>query len=282
MYESIHLWDAPVSEDLWWSSCVRQFKWLSPTEDPVYAINQRQSHENPAIMHAASCVAMSFDVPRYLHYLQGRLQSLGVLFCKTSLPAGNGLAKALTAAEEVVLARGRPAVDCFVNATGLGAASLTGDTSMYPIRGQTVLVKGEAHAIRTRYNFDGSLTYCIPRPGSGTTILGGTKEVGSRNAGVDDRTTAEILRRCGEIVPELQSASRAGFEVLGVQCGWRPGRKDGPRMEKQVTADGKVVVHSYGHAGAGYQNSVGCARHVLQLVDSVVGKAQLVSIGAKV
>lgn len=67
-------------------------------------------------------------------------------------------------------------VDVFVNATGLGARELVGDRRMFPTRGQTVLVRGEAAAARTRVG-KGYITYCIPRPGSGMTILGGTKEV---------------------------------------------------------------------------------------------------------
>lgn len=62
----------------------------------------------------------------------------------------------------------------YVNATGLGARELVPDERMYPIRGQTVLVKGEAKEAKTT----DQNRYVIPRPGSGTTILGGTREVG--------------------------------------------------------------------------------------------------------
>jgi D-amino-acid oxidase len=34
-------------------------------------------------------------------------------------------------------------------------------------------------------------------------------------------------------------------------------------------------VHSYGHAGAGYQNSVGCAERVVELVRGLEGKGKL-------
>lgn len=63
----------------------------------------------------------------------------------------------------------------FVNACGLGAKELVPDDGMVPVRGQTVLVRGEAkHAKTMNEN-----RYAIPRPGSGTTILGGTREVGN-------------------------------------------------------------------------------------------------------
>ena len=69
-------------------------------------------------------------------------------------------------------------VDAFVNATGLGAKVLVGDDNMFPTRGQTITVKGEASALRTREAVD-DVKYVIPRVGSGTTILGGTREKGS-------------------------------------------------------------------------------------------------------
>lgn len=63
----------------------------------------------------------------------------------------------------------------FVNASGLGAKELVPDDAMFPVRGQTVLVKGEANYAKTM----NENKYVIPRPGSGTTILGGTREVGN-------------------------------------------------------------------------------------------------------
>ena len=62
-----------------------------------------------------------------------------------------------------------------MNASGLGAKELVPDHTMFPVRGQTVLVKGEAKYANTM----NENRYVIPRPGSGTTILGGTREVGN-------------------------------------------------------------------------------------------------------
>ena len=51
-------------------------------------------------------------------------------------------------------------------------------------------------------------------------------------------------------------------------------RKQGIRIEKEVTDDnsGKKlrVVHNYGHGGAGYQTSYGCAKHVVALVEEAL------------
>lgn len=70
------------------------------------------------------------------------------------------------------------------------------------------------------------------------------------------------------MAPELLTAEDGGFEVISVQCGLRPGRKGGPRLESEVFG-GRTIVHAYGHAGGGYQNSVGSARAVLKLVSGV-------------
>lgn len=67
------------------------------------------------------------------------------------------------------------------------------------------------------------------------------------------------------MVPELLTGEDGGFEVLSVQCGLRPGRRGGVRMERDSVGE-KRVVHAYGHAGSGYQNSVGSAREVVRLV----------------
>ena len=101
---------------------------------------------------------------------------------KSQLPTEQGLGGMLRAATELLRdgeggeGNAGVEVDVWVNATGLSAKWVCGDESMYPIKGQTVLVKGEARGARTWVDAD---LYVIPRPGSGTTILGGTREVGN-------------------------------------------------------------------------------------------------------
>jgi glycine/D-amino acid oxidase-like deaminating enzyme len=96
------------------------------------------------------------------------------------------------------------------------------------------------------------------------TILGGTKDIGDWSAEPNPSTTEEILRRAKEWVPELLDAS-GNFQVLSVQVGLRPARKGGVRVEME-RVDKFVVCHAYGHAGAGYQNSVGSANKVARIL----------------
>ena len=269
MQDSYHFWDDQPGEDLWWAPHVKDFRQLSPSQDPVVAINEKAPQDVSRIMWAAACRAPSVNVPQYLLYLQEKARSLGVKVVKARLPTDAGFEKALLAAEGIAKANARSPITCFLNATGLGAAKLCGDQAMYPIRGQTVLVKGEAEATRTRTG-DGYTAYCIPRPGAGNTILGGTKEVGNWSEEVDPETTKKILERNWYLAPELQTAPNGGFEIISMQCGLRPGRKGGPRMECERIG-GKKVVHAYGHASGGYQNSIGLARLVVKLVNESIG-----------
>ena len=229
---------------------------------------------------------MSINVPQYLAYLLSQAQSQGVEIVKARLDTSKGFLHALKEAEDLVFSSSHSQpqgsansssskpVACFINATGLGALTLCKDTSMFPIRGQTVLVKGEAHSTITRAGSN-YRAYCIPRPGSGTTILGGTKDEGVWDSKPDATATEVILKRNACQVPELLTGDDGGFEVLSVQCGLRPGRKGGPRVEGEVIVEGGRVrvVHSYCHAGAGYQNSVGSARKVVRLVGESVQAA---------
>ncbi|CZT14890.1 uncharacterized protein RCC_12004 [Ramularia collo-cygni] len=273
MVESIHYWDNEVTEDLWWASHVKDYRELSTSQDPVLSLNKNHPAHAPKILHAATSRAFSINVPQYLLYLQERARAAGVVIFQSKLPSDGGMEKALATAEGISKVLGRGKVDCFVNATGLGALRLCNDNNLYPVRGQTVLVKGEAKATRTRYHGgkigEGSTSYCIVRPGSGTTILGGTKEKGNWSPSPDPKSTETILQRCSWMVPELLTAEDGGFEVLSVQCGLRPGRTGGPRVERELIG-GRNVVHAYGHAGGGYQNSIGSAKDVLKLVNESV------------
>lgn len=71
-----------------------------------------------------------------------------------------------------------------------------------------------------------------------------------RDTNVCDKTTSDILRGCKALAPELVGEN-GEFEVLSSQVGLRPSRKGGPRVEVEILKAGEVVVHSYGHSGAG-------------------------------
>ena len=65
-----------------------------------------------------------------------------------------------------------------------------------------------------------------------------------------NKITNAILEGCKSLTPELLTKD-GSFEVLSVQCGLRPARKNGPRVEVEIVDGTYRIVHSYGHAGAG-------------------------------
>ena len=56
-----------------------------------------------------------------------------------------------------------------------------------------------------------------------------------------------------------------------MRCRLRPYRKGGARVEiEYLDSDGIAVIHAYGHAGAGYQNSIGTANKVLNILQGTL------------
>ncbi|MDV9173689.1 FAD-dependent oxidoreductase [Streptomyces sp. W16] len=147
-----------------------------------------------------------------------------------------------------------------VNCTGLDSLDLVPDRSMRPVRGQLVVV--ENPGITTWFtSVDHSAdtsTYFFPQPGG--LILGGTAEDGAWSMTPDPETAEAIIARCAAIRPEIADA-----RVLEHRVGLRPTRP-AVRLERQVLRDGRVLVHNYGHGGAGITVAWGCAEEVAELV----------------
>jgi D-amino-acid oxidase len=77
-------------------------------------------------------------------------------------------------------------------------------------------------------------TYIIPR-NDGTVICGGTVDRENRNTAPDDAITKDILERVYNLYPEItHGKGTSHFEILSVNVGFRPGRKDGIRLEKEI------------------------------------------------
>jgi D-amino-acid oxidase len=164
--------------------------------------------------------------------------------------AGAGVAARATAVTDLAAV---PA-DVVVNATGLGARELAGDSELAGVRGQVVRVAdpGLAGWTLDERHPDG-MVYVVPR---GTDVVcGGTAVEGDESTSPDPAEAERILARCRALVPELANA-----QVLGHAVGVRPAR---PAVRLQRVGD---VVHCYGHGGAGVTLSWGCADDVVRLV----------------
>jgi len=252
---------------LWWKDVVADFEVLGKEKSLEGAVM--------GVEYKSVC----FAPDRHIQYLLGRIQSMGGRTIKASVAIDGGLEGVVKSAKKILGNEGLGEPHALINCTGLGARHFLPTEEaekLYPIRGQTILVKGEVTGLETYMSPPGDdmpeILYVIARPSSGTTLLGGCKGVGDWNGEVDDALTKKILNgmkrwRMAEIVSNV--SKNGEFDILSTQVGFRPGRKGGPRVEIEGKVDDVWLVHSYGHAGGGYQASIGCAEEVAILVDGL-------------
>nr|WP_206328048.1 FAD-dependent oxidoreductase [Streptomyces sp. S3(2020)] len=184
------------------------------------------------------------DMPVHLPWLRQRLLDAGGTI-ETRTVSGLG-------------AVGAPVV---INCTGLGARELVPDASVKPVRGQLVVVANPG--IRTwvvSTGGDGEMAYFFPH--ADRLVLGGTAEDGVWSTEPDPAVAEAIVGRCAALRPEI-----AGARVLGHRVGLRPAR-DAVRLEREPQPDGRVLVHNYGHGGAGVTVAWGCAEEAAGLAAS--------------
>ncbi|WP_428236345.1 FAD-dependent oxidoreductase [Gracilimonas sp.] len=182
------------------------------------------------------------ETPIYLEYLLNRFKKSG----------GEIIKQEVTSVEEL------EAYFPVVNCTGLGAKHLFNDEQLYPIQGQVVRVAPDQkiQGMATEYELeDQEMAYIIPRRDG--VILGGSAKKHQTSTKADPSLTERILTYCSKFEPAVLE-----LQVLNVKVGLRPGRPE-IRLEKDPQLP---VIHNYGHGGAGYTVSWGCAEEVLKLL----------------
>jgi D-amino-acid oxidase len=217
---------------------LRQFRRSEDLQIPAWAetFNARSTKSTEFVM----TVPLS-DSSIYLDYLRTRLLVAG-----GKLTTGIRLDKP----EEV-----DPAFDLVINCAGIGARTLVSDLDLEPHRGQVVLVE-KLDLPGAVVCDDPPLMYAIPR--TNDCVLGGTNEI-SDDLVPDPDVTAAIISECSAIL------KIAPPRIIATRVGLRPYRKSGVRVEAGRLADGRPTIHNYGHGGAGFTLSWGCARTVLEL-----------------
>lgn len=103
-----------------------------------------------------------------------------------------------------------PTAKAVFNCTGIGSYNLKGveDKTMYPTRGQVMLVKNPAIEMERMYfrspqRVNKDTTYVFPRNPGGGVILGGCRFDNEWNGDVDLEFAEDIKRRCCALAPEL-------------------------------------------------------------------------------
>ena len=148
-----------------------------------------------------------------------------------------------------------PQSDLVINCAGIGARELVHDCDLEPHRGQVAIVPTIKDLPYAVVCDDAPLMYTIPRRND--CVFGGTNDL-SDDLAVDSATTARIVAECTRTLKIEKT------DVLTERVGLRPFRKSGVRIERTRLHDGRTVVHNYGHGGAGFTLSWGCAAEVLQ------------------
>jgi D-amino-acid oxidase len=187
------------------------------------------------------------SMPVYLGYLLARLGRAGARVREARFASLREAAE-LTAAPVIV------------NCSGIGAHDLVPDPQLGPVRGQVVIVENPGLSeffIGVGHEPD-DLSYYFPH--GDVVVLGGTEEAGDWSREPDPVTAARILDRCAVIEPRLR-----GAPVTAHRVGLRPVRPS-VRLEAERLDTGTVVLHNYGHGGAGVTLSWGCAHDVADMV----------------
>ncbi|MEW1719430.1 FAD-dependent oxidoreductase [Streptomyces sp. NPDC093109] len=184
------------------------------------------------------------DMPVYLGHLLQRLRAAG----------GTIEQRKLTSLDDA-----GPAA-AIVNCSGLGSRTLVPDPGLRPIRGQHVVVTNPGLTEFFSEDTGPSPDLLCFYPHGDTVVLGGTAVDGDGSLEADDKAAAGILARCSEIEPRIAAA-----RILEHRIGARPTRT-AVRVEAEHRDDGTLIVHNYGHGGAGVTLSWGCAEDVRRLV----------------
>ncbi|KAK7036572.1 cytochrome p450 [Paramarasmius palmivorus] len=236
-------------------------------------------------VEGVSFTTVTIDVPVYLNYLLARFCGNGGTLTRGRV---DHIAQVVEGGIGMFGATSSMPPDAIIVCNGLGARSLGGveDKTMFPIRGQTVLLRAPWFSYMPVLYVSGKdqLPYAIPRR-SGDVIVGGTFHANDWYPKPRPEITRTILEEAIAVYPELAppEARRERTPtiddllpiVIEEGVGLRPGREQDIRLEveqvKTVLNDkGIPVVYNYGHGGRGFQSSWGSASVAAELLEGAL------------
>ncbi|PQE21175.1 FAD dependent oxidoreductase protein [Rutstroemia sp. NJR-2017a BBW] len=192
--------------------------------------------------------------------------------------------------------RARFNADVIINTTGLAAQELASDSSCYPIRGAVIRVINDGarfpkvdaalsiSADILSEHTSNEIIFIVPRSDR-ILLLGGVSEPHKWKLDytLDLPVIQRMKERCEKFLPGLEHAELD--EEYPLAQGLRPFRKNnvllewelrprsrGESLDDEKDGDNTVsrIIRSYGHRGAGWSLSFGCAGDVLELVKEVL------------
>ena len=139
-------------ETLWWSSVVPDFQVLEEAKLPKGA--------QAGIAYQSFAVAPAV----YLRHLYSKCVEAGAKMVTAHVQRVSDAFKVKSLSSAVGV----------INCTGLAARELVPDDTVYPIKGQTITVRGEASELRARIGGRWD-AWVVPHPGTGMSLIGGCK-----------------------------------------------------------------------------------------------------------
>ncbi|MCY3934680.1 MAG: FAD-dependent oxidoreductase [Chloroflexi bacterium] len=221
---------AEAQPDPWYAPHIRFYERVPPADIPAGYVDAL--HVELPLIHPA----------HYLPYLLGQFRARGGTIHQQEIRQ---------------LADIRQPGQLLINCSGVWAGQLADDPAVYSLRGQTVVIEAMP-AINYLDESDIDRIVHIFHRGEDI-ILGGSAEAHRWDLSPDPALSVAIRERALAIAPQLQTA-----RILAEQVGLRPGRHE-IRLEREDFADGSAIIHNYGHGGAGFTLSWGCAEEVVAL-----------------
>ncbi|MEV0797111.1 FAD-dependent oxidoreductase [Kribbella sp. NPDC050281] len=203
----------------------------------------------PGYRHGFRYSAPLVDMPVHLDYLLARLRAAG----------GTVTIQRLTALNQ---ASADPHA-VIVNCSGIGARRLVPDSDLFPIRGYHVVATNPGLTEFLEADTEDPVDLLAIYPHRDHVVLGGTAEPEVWDRRSDDAIAAAIVDRCARLEPRLATAT-----IIEHRVGLRPTRA-AIRVEAERSAVGRLIIHNYGHGGAGVSLSWGCAQEVASLLANV-------------
>lgn len=202
--------------------------------------------------HSHAVKILVIDTKKYMEYLTELCLKLGGEIIQTQINNINELFKT----HSIV-----------INCTGLGAKELVGDLTLYPIRGQVIVAEKIPGFNDSLVKPNDGLSHIITR--SDDCLIGGTAEEMNGNLNPDETIREQIVNNAREIYPSLGKV-----KIIGEKVGLRPGRP-AIRLEIEQLSQDHAIVHNYGHGGAGFAVSWGCATEAARLAHEFSQKSVL-------
>lgn len=155
-----------------------------------------------------------------------------------------------------------------INATGFAAREFASDTNIYAVKGQHIIFARIPWDHTDYIGYDehpDGMAYILRRWGE--VIVGGAQEVWVENR-IYDLDEKKLFERASSIDPSLIQYRDQNPKA---RLAWvRPARKWWPRIEQDLMRPN--LIHAYGHGGSGFSTSIGTAKRVSEILQSLTSR----------